>query len=200
MKENIMKKIAILLLISSSFLIQNSFSAPGINGRYPNGLPPVHSSEENMLAMSGRTNASPNEQRNCIDKKRKTIPCKTCQYSLDFVETLLNGDRTDGCNTWTYQPPVQQPQTESSCLWNCVKKSRDSSWKKSPKESNDAYFQRMRDSSWKKSPNESNNAYFQRMIKLQASMTNECRKQLKKYLAVKKTPKNTLESWCNLQK
>ena len=54
MKENIMKKIAILLLISSSFLIQNSFSAP-------RNMHLLTSPEENMLATLGRTNSSPNE-------------------------------------------------------------------------------------------------------------------------------------------
>ena len=168
MKENIMKKIAILLLISSSFLIQNSFSAP----RNMQLLP---SPEENMLATLGRTNSSPNEQRNCI----QYIECKPCLDEL--VQRLPNGDSRDGCgNIWHNSDIVNKTPTKTECLQTCINKNWGPALSKNRGETTE---------SWK-----------QRITKKTDILNKRCRTSLNNYLAIKKTPKNTLESWCNLQK
>lgn len=172
MKENIMKKIAILLLISSSFLIQNSFSVP----RNMQLLP---SPEENILATSGRTNSSPNEQRNCIDKQRNPIPCKTCRHPSHPVRILRNGDRTDGCNTWHNLDIVNKAPTKSECLQTCINRSWGPALSKNRNRGETT-------SSWEK-----------RITKHSDTLNKNCQTKLNKYL--KENKKNTLESWCNLQ-
>ena len=77
MKENIMKKIAILLLISSSFLIQNSFSVH----RNMQLLP---SSAENMLAVLDTTKA--NLQPDSLDITK--TEAADLQKLIDQVKTI----------------------------------------------------------------------------------------------------------------
>jgi hypothetical protein len=104
-----MKKIAILLLISSSLLIQNSFSIykPCMcdsvmvrpNGQVIDCCGQQLGTYPHLAKPQTAPKTLPNEQKNCINKQRQKIKCKPCLDEL--VQRLPNGDSRDGCgNIW----------------------------------------------------------------------------------------------------